>query len=539
MSSPSPVRGPARETRLLLLTLCVSVGVLFVLARFRFPERPISELAAPQPLARLARATTFDDLSATLTELLQRAGDASVALRVDGDTQPGGSRLVPALRVRDNLALAVLAGDARVEAVEGEAASSSASTAGNLVVARDEVRGLVLVRVPTRPAPALPVQPQGEMLELPGFLIIIDAAPGGPAIRAEFVSRATTHPHPAWDAPVLALGGIASARPGAMVFTLSGRFVGMVLPDDDETIVAPAEALIARADRLTRGESVLAANSGLAVQPLSPALAKATKAASGVIIAAITGAVIAPPGRTAADTNPTRPGSASKASATTPGTAAATAPPTGAVSLRVGDVIAAVDEEEIASVGDWERLLSRRAPGTTVQLRVVRRGATTRVPLMLTWRDAPLAPGDDGTAAAASAAAAAATAARKAAAAGRAAADPGIAAAGLTLRATSNGVAGLEVLRVDPGSAAARAGLHAGDRITALPGAFPEAVAAASAGTSAAAAAGTRASAARATSVALTVARVDAAFKAVASGDAMLLAISRAGQPLVVAVGKP
>src|SRR5690349_6220298 len=107
MSTPSPARGPARETRLLLLTLAVSVAVLFLLARFRFPERPISELAAPQPLARLARTTTFDDLSATLKDLLQRAGDAAVALRVSDDGTPDGSRLVPAFRVRDDLALAV------------------------------------------------------------------------------------------------------------------------------------------------------------------------------------------------------------------------------------------------------------------------------------------------------------------------------------------------------------------------------------------------------------------------------------------------
>jgi membrane-associated protease RseP (regulator of RpoE activity) len=108
------------------------------------------------------------------------------------------------------------------------------------------------------------------------------------------------------------------------------------------------------------------------------------------------------------------------------------------------------------------------------------------------------------------------------------------------------------VVRVDPGSAAARAGLHAGDRITALPGAFPEPstsgrTAAPTAGTAPApiaaaranAPAGTRTAAAGSTQTPLTLARVDAAFKALASGDAILLAISRAGQPLVVAVEKP
>src|SRR5690242_18879478 len=128
MSSTSSTRGPARETRLLLLTLGVSVAMLFVLARFRFPERPISELAAPQPLTRLARATTFEDLSATLADLLRRAADAQIPLRV-GDAD-GNTRLVPALRFRDDLAIAVVAGNQRVT---GDATP---------VVGRDEVRGL-------------------------------------------------------------------------------------------------------------------------------------------------------------------------------------------------------------------------------------------------------------------------------------------------------------------------------------------------------------------------------------------------------------
>jgi hypothetical protein len=536
MSSSSPTRGPARETRLLILTLCVSVAVLFLLARFRFPARPISDLATPQPLARLARTTTFDDLSGTLTELLRRAGDASVTLQVsgadadadggasaaaraglggraaasrssvDGAGASGASWFVPALRVRDDLALAVLPGDARVEAIDGAAVSGSPSASP--VVARDEVRGLVLIRVPARPLPAISVQPQGEALELPGFVSVMEGAPGGPTMRAEFVSRVSTRAHPAWDMTVivLGLGGSAHVRPGAMVFTLAGRLLGMVLPDDAETIVAPGDALIARADRLARGESVLAANAGLAVQPLSPALAKATKASNGVVIAAIEGAATSTGG--GAGTSAT--------SAASAGAAAAGA------ALRVGDVIAAIDNEPIGSVADWERLVNRRAPGTTVRLQVVRRDGTQQIPLTLKWRDAPLAPGDDG------AAAAAASVRRNDTAAG---------ALGLALRAlpSANGnSASLEVQRVSPGSAAARAGLQIGDRITALP----------YAAAAAAAASGPRAGSASAlvpapAAAPLTAARVEAAFKALASGDALILAINRGGQPLVVAIEKP
>ena len=78
---------------------------------------------------------------------------------------------MPALRVRDDLALAVLPGDARVEAIDNEPA------AGNAVLARDEVRGLALVRC-RRVPPSLGALPQGEanrealaeLLALPGFL---------------------------------------------------------------------------------------------------------------------------------------------------------------------------------------------------------------------------------------------------------------------------------------------------------------------------------------------------------------------------------
>jgi len=490
MSEPTPTRGPAREARLLLLTLCVSVAVLFLLARFRFPERPISELAAPQPLARLGRTTTFDDLSATLTDLLHHVEGSVLLLRVSSPVPPGGlaassttssssssliatssaARLVPALRVRDTLAVAVLPGDARVEAVDDEAVSA------NAIVARDEVRGLTLVRVPAHPAASLSIQPQSEALDLPGFLAVMDAAPGGPAIRAKFVSHASARPHPAWDTAVVALGGITNARPGAIVFTLTGRLVGIVLHDHDETIVAPGEMLIARANRLAEGESVLAANAGLAVQPLSPALAKATNAANGVVVAAIERAVMP-----------------------------------GATPLRIGDVIAAIDGEAIRSVNDWERVLGHRAPGTTVVLQVIRRDAKLQVPLTLTWRDAPLAPGDNG------AAAAAASAKRT---------DAAASALGLTLRALPNGI--VQVQHIDPGSAAARAGLQAGDRITALPATPPPSTPTP-----------TSKPAPAPSAAPVTIARVETAFRALSRGDALMLAIDRAGQPLVVAIEKP
>src|SRR5262245_23176150 len=81
MSEPTPPRHSARETRLLLITLAVSVVALLLLARFRFPERPIADLSPPQPLTRLTRVTAFDELSALLRDLLRQFEGAVVPAR--------------------------------------------------------------------------------------------------------------------------------------------------------------------------------------------------------------------------------------------------------------------------------------------------------------------------------------------------------------------------------------------------------------------------------------------------------------------------
>ena len=83
---------------------------------------------------------------------------------------------------------------------------------------------------------------------------------------------------------------------------------------------------------------------------------------------------------------------------------------------------------------------------------------------------------------------------------------------------------------VTPNSPAGRAGLHTGDRLMGMPTAFPP---------SAAHADIEEMSSIPPPPTPVTLARVDAAFNALPSGDALLLSINRAGQPLLVAVEKP
>ena len=99
--------------------------------------------------------------------------------------------------------------------------------------------------------------------------------------------------------------------------------------------------------------------------------------------------------------------------------------------LAVTDVIEVIGTEVVASVEHWEARLARLGPGDSLALRVRRRGEP--VEIELTAADALPAPIETDL-------------------------------LGLTMRTVPR--VGVEILRVDPGSAAERAGIEAGDMVT-------------------------------------------------------------------------
>ena len=86
---------PGRETRLLLLTLGVSVVMLLVLARFRFPEErgvpTLPERPPAAPLERLAARATYDELASIVGELERRIAPALVVLQLNPRGERGRS----------------------------------------------------------------------------------------------------------------------------------------------------------------------------------------------------------------------------------------------------------------------------------------------------------------------------------------------------------------------------------------------------------------------------------------------------------------
>ncbi len=461
---PSSPRGSRRETRLLLLTLVVSVAVLLLLARFRFPDRqPLPALSSlsstPDPLARMAGTGMFADMRATLTDLLQRLQLSVVVLRLTpdaplpqiglaADTLTGQPRLVPALRFREDLAVTLSSGRARAEVLEaGEVFDAS-------LHAHDPSRALSVYRVPGRAMPALTVQSQANLLTTPDYFAFVEAGVGGPTLRAAFASRLDPVPDSTWNASLLAVGGLPPLPAGTLMFTLSGRLAGLVSAQQDVATIVPGETLLQAAEQLPpRAAGSSAADAGIDVQALSPALAKAASADRGVIVRHV---------------DPAGPA---------------------ARRVEVGDVITAVDADPVDAVARWLQALARRTPSTTVTLQVRRGGKVIAVPLTLAGADRALPAPSTSTSA------------------HTGTTPPWATQPGLTLRAVNGS---LDVVRVAPGSPAASAGIQPGDVITALPGRG-----------------------------ALSNTRVAAAYQGLSSGQAMLVALERAGQPLLVSVEKP
>jgi len=405
-----PVRpGFSREARLLTATIVVSLVVLLVLSRFRFPEAASesSDGAAAQPLARLAARAAFDDLSLAVRELSGRIGGSLVVLRTSARTtrEPATSqalpdtRLLPALRVRDDVAVALLDEDATVEGVIGAPGAAS-------VIARDTVRGITLVRVPALAAPVLGIREGRQPLVTPNYVGVSDASATGTSVRPAFVGRSDAITDPRWDTPLLTLGRGVAADIGAPVFTLDARLAGLLTATEGEPALVPAEVVMALVDQLLRDAPPPAGDIGVVTQALDATLVAATGATSGAAVAAVN-----------AD-----------------GPAAQV--------LAPGDVITAVNGEPMRTPDALRLRVARAAPGAALTITFRRDGTFASAPVTVRARptDAP-------------------------APAASAPATPQERPLGLTLKALPS--RGSEVIRVQSGSIADAAGLRVGDVVVA------------------------------------------------------------------------
>ncbi len=262
-----------REIRLLILVIIVAVAGLLVLARFRFPAADVVGVSpTPSPLERLAVRAPFDESGARRGD--RRGACDAVHCVVEFEdvpapppavvgnkgrsgpvaapvpAAPAPRHLMPALRVRADRVLTYVPSGTRPVLFNGQAPH---------VLGADPRRELAVISAadsgdPSAPASAV-VDFAGAAYDFSGsgYVIAVEAAAGGPSARPVYIPRLDPVTVDLWDQPLLRIGGRVEVSPGAMLFTLDGRLIGLTVPQEQGVaIVAPA-ALNRLAGELTSG----------------------------------------------------------------------------------------------------------------------------------------------------------------------------------------------------------------------------------------------------------------------------------------------
>lgn len=240
----SPRTGISRETRMLLIVITLSVAVLIVLSRFRFPERgdAVPAAASSLPLERLAARATYDELASIIAELSRRIGPNVTVMRVERN---GEQRFVPALRIRPDLLLAHVSGESRIlEFIDLDVPVDIAGF--------DPERELVLLRVPADPARVARLDTSAQSAPRPRYVASVEGTPGGPALRPLFLGRTDRVPDDRYIEGLLVLGGVLVASPGSLIFGLDGAFIGMSVTDSGYAAGVTGRELEAAVDAMLR-----------------------------------------------------------------------------------------------------------------------------------------------------------------------------------------------------------------------------------------------------------------------------------------------
>ncbi len=343
----TPSNGRRRETRLLLATIAVSVGMLLLLARFRFPEEAARETAepAPAPLERLAARATYEELAAVMADLERRILPSVFALGSQGDQ---GLRYLPAVRVTADRAVAFLPPDRRLVPVD--------TTSGPPIVLRDPTTELIVVQTAPQPE-SVATFPNAAARPGPRYVAVVEATGGAIAIRPVYIGRADLFSDPRWPDQLVSVAAVQQTlSSGSAVFSLDGTFLGLATDIGGRVAIVRSPTLRSAAAG-TLSAPAARGDLPIEVQALTPVLATAAGADRGVMVSHV------------------------PASAAIDGDVAA------------GDVIQSIDGKEVTSVAGFQQIAQSRAPGAKVVLQLVRKGKTMAATVVASAADKPLGPG--------------------------------------------------------------------------------------------------------------------------------------------------
>jgi membrane-associated protease RseP (regulator of RpoE activity) len=340
----------SRETRLLLLTAVIALAALWVLARLRFPDRPVTPNPVPPLLSQLAAGSSFGGLAEEIAQIQPRV--APLVRAVDTPlVGVDGTATVQALEIDEELAVTVTPA-----ALDRRTAERSG------LLARDPASGLTVIRIPPTAAPA-PGGVVPQRLEQPRYAVGTDIVNRRIVLRPVFVGALESVVSPLWSEPIWLLPAGTDVSAGSFLFTSTADLLGLVTRDPAGLAVVPAAALLVEVNRLLATQpSRPPGDLGIEVQALTPTLVAATGAAGGVVVTWVD------PEGPAAD------------------------------ALVPGDVIEAAAGELISSRAHWEARRARITGSESVPLLVRRAGTVLDVTLEARAGDAETEPGGLGAA---------------------------------------------------------------------------------------------------------------------------------------------
>jgi|SRR5688572_6391928 len=337
----------SRETRLLLTAGVAAIAVLWVLARIRFQDQPVSSNPVPSVLAQLNSGVKFDSLASEIAALQTRLRPWLTALEIPSETPaPGSASRMVALRLRDNLAIALL-----------PAGASVAERSRGDVQALDPASRLAVIRVPGPLTAPLPIAWRPDRSREPRYVAVSEIALTSVSARPAFLGSLVPTENAVWPGQVWAVPSGSDMTPGSFIFTIDAELIGLVVATASGMVIVPGETVLAEGGRLLDRPERIAGTVGIEVQPLTAPIESITGAHTGVVVTWLD-----------------RDGPASGA-------------------LMAGDVIEAIDGRDLTSRREWDARIARLSAGDMLALRLRRRGETFRISVEA--RPSAAAPGSD------------------------------------------------------------------------------------------------------------------------------------------------
>jgi len=319
----------SRETRQLLTAALIALVALWIFARIRFPGQPPAANPIPSLLSQLG-APRFANLAGEIAELQGRLSGAWLAVPVSrGDETEGGPGHLTAIRLERDTAVMLLR--------SGERLSNQDD-----LIASDRVTGVAIVRARGGSAGVDVPRWNAAALDAPRYLMSTVGNPGGVSLRPVLVGSLHEVYSAWWPGSIWAVPEGTDLAPSAFVFTTSGEIAGLVVREPIGLAIVPWDTLLAEATRLRTQAGSQPVDVGIEVRPLTAALARATGATAGVVVAWV-------------DSR----GPAAKL-------------------VSVGDVIETLDAQPISHTREWDVASGRLSEGVAT-LGVRRRGKSMDV----------------------------------------------------------------------------------------------------------------------------------------------------------------